>query len=224
MTSVSVVLAVRDGSRYLGEAIESVLSQTVSPSEFVVVDDGSVDDSAAIADSFGGVSVLRGRPAGQAAAMNRGVAASESDALAFIDADDVWPATSLEARLGGLDDAGLDRAVFGRVEQFLSPEVDETEVRFRFEPGPRRVDVVGTMLIGRAAFTRVGLFDERLPSAAVVDWLARARAVGIERHRVDDVVLRRRLHERNWGRVAPGPARAGLLEAVRAHHRRAKGG
>ena len=66
---VSVVIAVRDGERYLGEGIESVLAQTLAPAELIVVDDGSTDASAEVAAGFGDrVRVVAQEPAGIAVA------------------------------------------------------------------------------------------------------------------------------------------------------------
>jgi glycosyltransferase involved in cell wall biosynthesis len=222
--SASVVIAVRDGERYLGQALDSVLAQTAPPLDVVVVDDGSADGTVALASSYGRpVRVVSQRRAGQAGALNRGVAETTADVLAFLDHDDLWPPDSLERRLEPLAAGGDDAAVFGRVEQFLSPELDPDTVRVRFDAGPRRVDALGTMVIRRPAFSLVGPLDEGLASGAVIEWVSRALAAGIQALHIDDVVLRRRIHGGNWGLAMGARARAGLLEVVRVHHRRARG-
>jgi glycosyltransferase involved in cell wall biosynthesis len=222
--SATVVIAVRDGERYLGEALDSVLAQTAPHVEVVVVDDGSADGTATLASSYGApVRVVAQEQAGQASAINRGVTEATADVVSFLDHDDVWPPNSLERRLERLAAGGTDCAVFGRVEQFLSPELDAQAVRVRFDPGPRRVDALCTMAIRRPAFSLVGPLDERLASGAVVDWVSRAVAAGVRVLRIDDVVLRRRIHGGNWGLAKGDRARAGLLEVVRVHHRRTRG-
>ena len=57
---VSVVMPVKDGERYLAEALESVVAQTYAPHEIVVVDGASTDRSAEIARSYAGVEVIQG--------------------------------------------------------------------------------------------------------------------------------------------------------------------
>ena len=71
---VSVVIPVRNGERFLREALDSVLTQVYEPLELIVVDDGSSDGSLAVARSFGsGVRVFTQPPSGVAAALNHGV-------------------------------------------------------------------------------------------------------------------------------------------------------
>jgi len=97
---VSVVLPVRNGERFLTEAIQSVLDQT---DELIVVDDGSTDGSAAIATGLG-ATVIRQEPLGLVAALTRGIAESSAPYVARMDGDDI----SLPERLGRLV-AFLDR-------------------------------------------------------------------------------------------------------------------
>jgi glycosyltransferase involved in cell wall biosynthesis len=89
--SVSVVLPVRDGERFLREAVESVLRQTYSDLELIAVDDGSTDGTAALLAGFGDerLRVLRQEPSGLVAALRRGVAEARAPLVARMDADDV---------------------------------------------------------------------------------------------------------------------------------------
>jgi glycosyltransferase involved in cell wall biosynthesis len=93
MVETSVIIAVRNGERFLGEAIRSVLAQIAATDELIVVDDGSTDASAHVAASAADRRVrpvrLDGR--GVAAARNRGVSAARGRFLAFLDCDDLWP-------------------------------------------------------------------------------------------------------------------------------------
>src|SRR5262245_16506705 len=122
-TLVSVVVTVFDGSAYLAEAIESVLTQTYDPLELIVVDDASTDPSAKIAeeaiDAAGsGRLVRRGERGGIGAARNTGVAEAAGDFLGFLDADDRFPperTARMAARLEA--EPGTD-AVFGQVTEF----------------------------------------------------------------------------------------------------------
>ncbi len=97
--AVAVVIPVYNGEAYLAECIESVLAQTHLPAEIVVVDDGSKDRSLAIAERYPQVQALSQRNAGVSASRNRGVAASSSPWIAFLDADDVWVPNKLERQL-----------------------------------------------------------------------------------------------------------------------------
>ncbi|NMC21488.1 MAG: glycosyltransferase family 2 protein, partial [Thermogutta sp.] len=100
---VSVVIPVWNAARYLPETLQSVLRQTRPPEEIVVVDDGSTDDSAAVAEGFGPtVRVLRQENRGESAARNRGIEASHGDWIAFLDADDLWHPDKLARQLAAV--------------------------------------------------------------------------------------------------------------------------
>lgn len=225
--SVGVVMPARDAGRYIGEAIASVLEQAAAPAELVVVDDGSSDDTAAIAASFGDrLRLIRQAPSGPAAARNRGLAALATDLLGFLDADDVWPPDSLAIRLGALADDPAVELCFGHMEQFVSPELDERERRRLYvAPRPQPAWASSAMLARRAVFERVGGLDEDRRAGDFLDWLLRARVAGVSMRMLDDVVLRRRLHLANLTRREP-EANAHYLAVVRAElaRRRAAGG
>lgn len=86
----AVAIPVRNGRAWLGATLASVLAQTQRPAEIVVVDDGSTDDSAALARSFAGVSVVANPGRGVQDARRRGYERTQSPLVAFLDADDLW--------------------------------------------------------------------------------------------------------------------------------------
>jgi glycosyltransferase involved in cell wall biosynthesis len=221
-SDVSVVLAVRDGERYLAEALESILGQGPPPGEIVVVDDGSTDSTPAVLESFGdAIRVISQAPAGQAAATNRGIHECTGELVAFLDADDVWTADSLKVRLQRLHASDRPDAVFGSMEQFVSPEIPNADRRFyRFDPEPRAVPLFAGLLVHRSAFDRVGNLEAGLQTGANVDWISRARVAGVQLVAIPDVVFRRRLHDMNLGITMRGGARQDLLAVVRAHRAR----
>src|SRR5262245_26551242 len=85
---VSVVIPCYNQAHFLREAIESVRAQTYPAVEIVVVDDGSADDTSAVAAGYPGVRCLRQQNQGLAVARNRGLAISRGDLAVFLDADD----------------------------------------------------------------------------------------------------------------------------------------
>lgn len=96
----AVVIACRNYGRFLSDAITSALEQTVKPARVIVVDDGSTDETPAIASRFSQrVDYLRTSGLGQAAAWNAAFAISDCDWTCFLDADDWWFADKMEACL-----------------------------------------------------------------------------------------------------------------------------
>lgn len=227
MSRVSVIVPVRDGAAYLGEALASVIGGTRRPAEVIVVDDGSEDAGAAIAEGIGSpVKVLRRPPRGIAAATNAGLAEAGGELIAFIDADDLWTPEKLERQLAALAaDDGLD-AVFGRVREFHSPDLPANERdRVLLRAGEHPMRLRGAMLARRELLDRVGAFDESLTVGEFVDWHDRAARAGMRSLVLDEVVLHRRLHASNHGRRTAGD-RLDYVRVARAalQRRRAAGG
>src|SRR6185295_9229239 len=104
MPKVSVVMTLFNSEPFIGAAIGSVLGQTYSDYEIVVVDDGSTDGSAAIVKSFGErVRYVHQPNRGCAHATNHGVALSSGEYVAFLENDDVWLPQKLERQVAVLD-------------------------------------------------------------------------------------------------------------------------
>jgi glycosyltransferase involved in cell wall biosynthesis len=97
---VSIVIPAYNASAYIVEAIESVLAQTVSPAEIIVVDDGSTDNTAAVLEPYQNrIRYIYQENAGVSAARNRAIEAANGDFIAFLDADDVWHPQKLEFQM-----------------------------------------------------------------------------------------------------------------------------
>jgi Glycosyltransferases involved in cell wall biogenesis len=94
---ISVLLPAYNASRTIESTIKSVLSQTVSPAEFIVLDDGSTDATAEIVQRHGSrIRLISTQNQGAAAARNALCSESSGDLLAFLDADDLWHPQHLE--------------------------------------------------------------------------------------------------------------------------------
>src|SRR5262245_55521841 len=107
---VSVLLPVYNAERYLAETLDSALAQTHPNLEVIVIDDGSVDRSRAIAEARAErdprVRVITKTNGGVAAARNRAIAEASGDLIAPLDADDLWSATKIERQVKRMRDGG----------------------------------------------------------------------------------------------------------------------
>ncbi len=196
---VSLVIPCYNAAPYLAEALTSALEQDEPPDEVIVIDDGSTDDSASIAAGFAPrVRCARQEQQGASIARNHGVALSTGDVIAFLDADDLWPAGSLSVRRRLLaDKPELDSAT-GLTRQFISPELpDETRRRLVCPEELSRARVAGAMLVRRSVFDRIGQFDPSFRIGETIDWIARADLAGVTNEVVEHVVLLRRVHTAN---------------------------
>ena len=204
---VSVITPVFNCERYLAAALESVLGQSYRPIELIVVDDGSTDGSAEIAGRYADrIRYVHQANSGSGAARNAGVDLATGAYLAFVDADDLWVEEKLQRQMSAFEADGSLEIVFGHVEQFISPELPHALRRgLRFTPDKIPGRVPGTMVVRRQAFFRVGYFSLAIGEA--VDWTLRARELGLKNVILPDIVLKRRLHASNSGRLHLDPRR-----------------
>jgi glycosyltransferase involved in cell wall biosynthesis len=123
--NIAVIIPCYNAAPWIRRTLESVLSQQQPPNEVIVVDDGSTDESPAILSQFGaGIRVIRQANAGLGAARNAGAASATATWVAFLDADDLHLAGTLqEYRL--LHDSFPDATVlFGDFALFDDRGVD----------------------------------------------------------------------------------------------------
>jgi len=173
----SVIIPAYNATAHLAEAVASVRRQPHAPAEIIVIDDGSTDDTAALAASLGpDIRCLRQENQGPAAARNHGIAAARHDHLAFIDADDLWPADKIAKQLGLLVEHPDLQMVLG-LQQFFrlapDPEQPDGPPIPRFEQ-PSFIYLVGCGVYRSSVFKRIGGFDETMRYGEDTDWFFRS--------------------------------------------------
>jgi glycosyltransferase involved in cell wall biosynthesis len=212
--TVSVVIPVFNGERYLAEAIESALAQTLPPRRVIIVDDGSTDGSVAVARNCGAaVQIIEQPNGGAGAARNAALPFVDTGFLAFLDADDTWPRMKTENQFAAFAaDPSLDM-VFGQMLAFLAADAPPG-VRSAAQLAPIAACLPGTMLVRRDAFLRAGSFATDVRLGEFIDWYARAERAGLRSFMLPEVVLHRRLHANNTG-LRERDQRADYLAVVR---------
>ena len=200
---VSVIIPVFNGQAYLADSLRSVASQSVSDIEIIVVDDGSTDSTFEVARNFGDprLRYIRQDRAGAAAARNRGVELANGPLLAFLDADDVWIGDKLSLQIASLQ-RGDGEMIFANVEEFITPDrLQELEGHLKLHSVSRPFIYASTLLMRRTDFQKVGPFDIQWRLGEFVGWYARAIDLGLKSAVLPQVLVRRRLHDRNTGRL-----------------------
>ena len=199
--TVSVITPCYNGSRFLEQTLRSAAHQTFAPLEILVVDDGSTDDSAAIADRFGApVRVIRQKNQGESVARNRALAEARGSHVLFLDADDLLGPRALqelaEALTGKANAVGLMGCAWFDQDPERPLFVNEASAR-AFYPGvigqniaPPHCWLTPTDLVRRAGgfcetmrwfedwdlWWRVGLFAPTIEPVAYVGALYRQHA------------------------------------------------
>jgi glycosyltransferase involved in cell wall biosynthesis len=176
-----------------------VLAQQYSPLEIIVIDDGSVDSSAAIARRYKPVRYFYQLNSGLSAALNHGIKQANGHFFAFLDADDIWVENKISLQMAAFaKDPKLD-AVFGKLIRFYTRESGNKDAGTEkvFDDKIFPAFFKGAMLIKRESFYRVGLFNTSLTLGDFVDWYKRATELDLKTLVLLEVVLKRRIHDDN---------------------------
>lgn len=214
---IDVVIPVYNGEKFVLEALESAVNQTLSPSRIIVVDDGSTDNTNKIASKYAEtckiqIKIIKKQNGGLSSARNTGIKECTSEFIAFLDADDIWVKNKLEEQikiyqtsestnlaLVYCDYAVIDINGLTQYKNYKAP-LDGKRMRgMVFKKLLERNQITGSgsgVLIRRQVFEDVGLFDENLRFAEDWDmWLRIA-----DKYEVDfstEILVHIRKHEQN---------------------------
>jgi glycosyltransferase involved in cell wall biosynthesis len=186
--SITVVIPAFNAAAWLPDALNSVLSQTYTQWEAVVVNDGSTDGTAEVVKNFAGRDGrirLLSHPANQgpAAARNLGMLASRAEYIAFLDADDIWLPTKLEKQLLLLESRPDDDACYAQFELVndwchVIQEWQALSRTFWHNPVDAMALALGnyvagsasSVLIRRSLIKKVGMFNETMRGSEDLDY------------------------------------------------------
>jgi glycosyltransferase involved in cell wall biosynthesis len=188
---VSVIMPVLNGQKYIGQAVESIASQTFKDFELIVVNDGSTDGTLDQLKRFAGRIDLRcihhETPQGIARSVNDGIRHAQGQFIAFLDHDDLWFPDFLQTQMAHLDqhpDVGMVHSDFQTIdgagnilEASVATDRDRKRVSGRVFPDLFMDSfIVGnSVLIRKECFDRLGTFDETLRIGDYHMWLRIAR-------------------------------------------------
>jgi glycosyltransferase involved in cell wall biosynthesis len=183
MPLISVVIPVFNGEKTIKETIDSVLKQTFTDFELIVINDGSQDLTVEVVEKIqdSRIQVYSYPNAGLAASRNRGIDRSTGEYIAFIDADDMWTPDKLEAQFNALKSHPEAAVAYSWTDyideysQFLGKGGHIT-VNGNIYPHLLLTDLLengSNPLIRKQAFIEVGNFDESLRAAEDWDMLLR---------------------------------------------------
>ncbi|MHC4075399.1 MAG: glycosyltransferase family 2 protein [Planctomycetota bacterium] len=173
---ISVIIPAYDAGLFINRTIDSILVQTLPADEIIVVDDGSIDNTAEVAKSYGSkVRYIYQQNAGDAAARNTGITAAKGDWIAFLDHDDEWLPDKLQLQMELLNrnpqllwcasnryqSDGMRKVAVGNVTKIQKALEARNFFEDYFTVAAKGICPVltSTMLIRKDVFEQVGNFD-----------------------------------------------------------------
>jgi len=201
MVLISVILPTYNRAHVLQRSIQSVLVQSYTNFELIVIDDGSTDNTRAIVDSFQDIRIhyLYQQNKERSAARNAGIEVSRGKYLSFIDSDDEYLPNKLDIQVKAIERKGAGMVMSGLQESdshgcimhTSSPWVGHPSSSYKLEEWLLSPPVsFCTALIEKQWIEAVGGFDQDLNSSEDVDlWFRMVRA-GCQMEWVEEIVLR----------------------------------
>ncbi len=200
---ISVIVPVYNAATLLVSALDSIAAQKDLALEIIVVNDGSTDDSHAVARKWAenipanqlNFQLFDQINSGPGQARNNGIEAANGEYIAFLDADDLWAPDSLKIRLDKLIEGQSD-AVLGLTQTFTAPD-PQNPAELNFVGESFVFMNVGSGLFKSQAFNAIGGFSPNMKGSEDVDWFFRARDNRLKLHTLNEVTLLHRRHENN---------------------------
>jgi glycosyltransferase involved in cell wall biosynthesis len=199
--TVSVIIVVQNGERYLSQAIESVIRQTYQPIEILVVDGNSTDNTAQIAKSYPKVRYISQQGRGLANARNTGIENATGELIAFLDHDDYWVLDKLAIQLSYFIKSPKIQYSYANVRLFLE---SGCQLRHGFKQKQFKQEQIGrtpgTLVVRKSLFEQIGKFNPSFRIGCDVEWFVRAKDRHIVAAYIPQVLLYKRVHNNNLSR------------------------
>ncbi|SFR34901.1 Glycosyl transferase family 2 [Yoonia tamlensis] len=208
----AVVIPAYNAARTIVETLDSVLAQSLQPSEIVVVDDGSTDNTVACVKAHPAAARIVSQPnTGCGAATTHAIRLTSAPVIAGLDADDIWLPQKMAQQMAHLATLGPNAISFTKSRQFHHGDSDRTK-------GEERDALIrSSIVLHRATFDKVGpVIDPPGGSGDMVDWLGRARAAGYSLHILPEVLMLRRIIAGSMTYRADDYSHRGYLSVARA--------
>lgn len=188
-TSISVIVpAYQPNEKYLNAALSSIARQTRPPDEVILILDGGTISTSSQLCIPKTVRTIKTEHCGAAAARNKGIAAARASWIAFLDADDEWPPSTLESLLSAACASQATQAVYGLIQVYFD---GQAFMQPYFGPN------LGAGLFRRDLFSLVGHLDETMAFGEDIDFYTRLLDHGCQLHIDLRTALHYRLHKEN---------------------------
>ncbi len=198
--SISVIIPTYNSEKFILEALQSVYEQHVEFNEVICIDDASADATVSLIEhNFPEVLIYKNeKNSGPSFARNKGIKKATGTVIAFLDSDDTWPKNKISEQLQQLTAHPDLEIIGGLTNYFFMPDVQKP--KGTTIETPHFNAYLGSFLIKKSVFEKIGGFDEDIRLSEDQDWFLRAREAKIPIKIINKVVLNYRVHDKNCTR------------------------
>jgi glycosyltransferase involved in cell wall biosynthesis len=195
---VSVITATLNASKYLREALNSILNQTYQHIEVLIIDGGSTDDTKEIANLFPKVSFVTQNGKGLFDAWNQGIQMCTGEFVAIFDSDDIWNPTTLSDHVNALLSDSSKLGSVGQVKFFLEKkQTPPPEFKLSLLEKSHLAYMPGCFMGRKEIFNRIGYYETEWKIASDIIWFGKVKDLKDEIYILNRVVLNKRVHKNN---------------------------
>lgn len=214
----SAIIPVKNGSKFILQALKSVVEQTRSANEIFVIDDHSTDfTSELVAKNFPEVKVIQASGNGQLSAIHEGLQLIDSEFISFLDSDDYWVSTKQESQLRILEANQKLDAVCSGVVNFLDNESNPTDFSGNAKSFTHSRQFSASTFRTESLRVSFPLKSDRSHFQWQMDWWIKSIDKGLNYAQTDELHLYRRVHKDNSWSTNFVQGTKELLEFIRVH-------
>lgn len=225
-TKISVVMTVYNGSSYIREAIESILEQTYTNFEFIIIDDGSVDDSCEIINEYAKkdtrINLISRGNKGISDTLNEGLTVADGEYIAMMDQDDISLPNRFEKQVEFLDNNN-EYAAVGTLSELIGPEGDRISCLFQIT-GHENIDnehmkgkggaiMHSSVMIRKESLEKISGYRKEFNQAADFDMFLRLAEIG-KLENISEVCFLYRVHPESAGNASRAEQQSSAVKAV----------
>ena len=196
---ISVIIPVKNGSKYINQAIEGIQDQNMNV-EIIVVDDCSTDNTVEIAQSYGCKIVKHEVSKGQVAGKNSGLKVARGKYILFHDHDDIMNDGAIKKLYDEFEPDVM--AVEAKVQDWYSPDLPEEErTKTPIKQEPYWGLFTGAILMKKEIFDTIGFFNESVHTGEIIEWQSKMDSNGFKIKKINFISTKRRVHATNFGKT-----------------------
>ncbi len=198
---ISVIIPVKNGEKYIKEALEGISAQNMN-TEIIVVDDCSTDKTAETAQNYGCKIIKHETQKGPVIGKNNALKVATGKYIMFHDHDDIMRAGVLQKLYDEISSDDNIYAVQAKVQDFYSPDLSEEEKRKTpIKDEPYWGLFTGAILMRKEVFDIIGYFNENIKAGEIIEWQSKMDANNLKIKKLDFVSTNRRIHAANFGKM-----------------------